>query len=368
MSDESSVFRNGINSATNWLDSKGKLQKTMSALTKAYFINSKTDDQIYKKSRKITNLLLKYSWDIEYDFENEQTKDFIENKKSALYISNHHNILIDPLSIMCHIHKISNVKVHPVIGDNLHYENPVFNAITNIAEVIEMPRDTKHFLKIGKAYLTMFNYLDKGDSIWIAQKQGRSKIGKIESDLAIFDFFEAMGKRHLKANTLDDVLSKYPIVPVSLTYLNSPDEYLVAKQVLNNGSKGEKEDIKHMKIGANIFNLHYRRPKLIVKYSTPINSAKSSKNLMNKLDYSIQTGIQNSNYHTFALNELIQGILKYPYALREIECKYKLQLIKEKESETKFIDEKPLSQEELIQYGIYAQRANVAGLSYDSKN
>ena len=88
-------MKDGISSARNWLSSKGLAPSALSLLMGLYYFNANSDEAVYIKSRKIVNLILNYGWDIEYKFENSEVEEFILGKNPAVYVSNHHNIVVD---------------------------------------------------------------------------------------------------------------------------------------------------------------------------------------------------------------------------------------------------------------------------------
>ena len=112
--------------------------------------------------------------------------------------------------------------------------------------------------------------LNKNESIWIAQKQGRSKDGIDFTDPSVIKMIHLHSRKKISVN---EYLSSLNIVPVSISYENDPNDILKAKELyltdlnqiytkdpkedlqsISEGIRGNKGNV-HLSIG-NVINFH----------------------------------------------------------------------------------------------------------------
>lgn len=112
-------------------------------------------------------------------------------------------------------------------------------------------RSLKGPREMMKALGTLSSYikhsLDTGNSIWIAQKEGRAKDGNDFTDPAILKMFHVEGRK--QKVPFAEYIRSLKIVPVSISYENDPCDIAKAKELYEkathgNYEKGEFEDIE----------------------------------------------------------------------------------------------------------------------------
>ena len=95
--------------------------------------------------------------------------------------------------------------------------------------------------------------VNENESIWIAQKQGRSKDGNDYTDPSVIKMIHLNARKKLSVN---DYLNSLNLIPVSISYEKDPNDLLKAKEMyltdLNQKYiKERKEDMESIFLGIN---------------------------------------------------------------------------------------------------------------------
>ena len=186
-------------------------------------------------------------------------------KKDSHYIflSNHRDIVLDSafLDVMLHQNKFERT-CEIGIGDNLLIY-PWIKKLVRINKAFTVRRGLtpKEMLRSS---ILMSNYIhyavnEKGENVWIAQREGRAKDSDDRTQEAVLKMF-AMGGE----GTIIERLKHLHIVPLTISYEYDPCDYLKAeefqfKRDVPGWKKSKQDDLDNMKTG--IFgkkgNLHY---------------------------------------------------------------------------------------------------------------
>ncbi|WP_260262129.1 1-acyl-sn-glycerol-3-phosphate acyltransferase [Vibrio intestinalis] len=176
--------------------------------------------------------------------------DKLNKQTSYLFVSNHRDIAMDPALVNYGLHQTEHKTVRIAIGDNL-LKKPCATELMKLNKSFIVKRSAKGPREMMKALGTLSSYikhsLDTGNSIWIAQKEGRAKDGNDFTDPAILKMFHVEGRKQKVA--FPDYVKSLRIVPVSISYENDPCDIAKANELYEkavNGSyeKGEFEDIE----------------------------------------------------------------------------------------------------------------------------
>lgn len=169
-----------------------------------------------------------------------------------LFMSNHRDIVLDSAFLNYGLNKAGLETSQIAIGSNL----------LGIAWVKDLVRINKSFvvqrslsrLEMLQASRQLSAYIDyvvseQGESIWIAQREGRSKDGDDRTNPGLLKMF-GLG---IDKDLLTHLIS-LRIVPVSISYEFDPCDYLkipelLARRTGANYTKAPDEDIKHMLCG-----------------------------------------------------------------------------------------------------------------------
>lgn len=176
--------------------------------------------------------------------------DKLDKNTSYLFISNHRDIAMDPALVNYGLHTHGHRTVRIAIGDNL-LKKPCATELMRLNKSFIVKRSAKGPREMMKALSTLSAYikhsLDTGNSIWIAQKEGRAKDGNDFTDAAILKMFHVEGRK--QKIEFADYIQSLKIVPVSISYENDPCDVAKARELYEKAThgqyqKGEFEDIE----------------------------------------------------------------------------------------------------------------------------
>ncbi|ESP91728.1 MULTISPECIES: 1-acyl-sn-glycerol-3-phosphate acyltransferase [Pseudoalteromonas] len=195
----------------------------------------------------------------------------LDKNAAYLFISNHRDIVLDPALVNWGLHQNNLPTVRIAIGDNL-LQVPYITELMRLNKSFIVKRSAKAPKEMLKALSQLSGYiydsLQEGNSIWIAQKEGRAKDGIDYTDPALLKMLQLQGRR-LK-EPFADYVRKLKVVPVSISYQYEPcalakAKELYHKQQFGEYQKEEGEDIKSIIDGfsADKGNVH-------VAFGTPI--------------------------------------------------------------------------------------------------
>ncbi|MDR2146816.1 MAG: acyltransferase [Tannerella sp.] len=178
--------------------------------------------------------------------------DYLEPGKNYLFISNHRDIVLDA-SIFQTILLDNNLKtseitfgsnlMHPQLVVDIGKANKMFKVIRN-----SNSREFLYNSMILSKYIR-HTIREKGESIWIAQRNGRTKDGNDTTDQGIIKMFCMSDTEDLKRS-----LSELNIVPLSISYEIESCDFLKTRELYlsRNGAKYVKqpdEDLHSIQTG-----------------------------------------------------------------------------------------------------------------------
>ena len=143
--------------------------------------------------------------------------------EACLFVSNHRDITLDPILVNYALWQSGLPTTQIAIGDNL-LDIPLEAEFMRINESFIVVRKTKG-LKAQYAAMTKTSQyirytLESGQSIWIAQREGRAKDGLDRTDPAVLKMF-ALAYRN-ESKDFGYLLEKINVVPVTFTYELDP--------------------------------------------------------------------------------------------------------------------------------------------------
>jgi 1-acyl-sn-glycerol-3-phosphate acyltransferase len=174
----------------------------------------------------------------------------LDPSQAYLFVSNHRDIAMDPALVNWCLHQRGLDTVRIAIGDNLlrkpcATELMKLNKSFIVKRSAKAPREMMKSLSQLSAYLRVS--LDEGQSIWIAQREGRAKTGEDITDPAILKMFFMEGRK--RKQDFDTYMGNLNVVPVAISYQNDPCDLdkateLDAVKRLGAYEKSEFEDIQ----------------------------------------------------------------------------------------------------------------------------
>ena len=187
-----------------------------------------------------------------------------------LFISNHRDIVLDPTLLNYAIWLRGHATTQIAIGDNL-LGTGFLSHLMRVNKAFLVARDVSgakaqlRAMRQTSAY--MRKSLEAGESVWIAQREGRSKDGMDRTEPALLKMLQLAYRDDARA--IADWLGLVRLVPVSITYEIDPcapikarELYLAAKDGRYRKQPGD--DIESIEAGMGGFkgriHLHFSPP------------------------------------------------------------------------------------------------------------
>ncbi len=178
--------------------------------------------------------------------------DRLDPNKAYLYISNHRDIILDPaiLNVILFGNGFDTTEI--AIGDNLL----IFPWITDLVKlnrtfIVNRNLPVRQIMESSTRLSAYIRHTisHTGHSIWIAQREGRSKDGNDRTQLSLLKMLNISGE-----STMSDNFKELNIVPVSISYEYDPCDYLKAREFQHKRDnpdfvKTKDDDLKHMGTG-----------------------------------------------------------------------------------------------------------------------
>ena len=190
--------------------------------------------------------------------------DKLDKNKGYLFISNHRDISLDPAFIDIALYMSGRDTVRIAIGDNL-LRIPAATSLMRlnksfiVKRSVEAPREKLKALSHLSHYIGLS--IEEGESVWIAQREGRSKDGNDKTEDAVLKMISLYGRQ--KKQDFKEYMSSLNIVPVSITYEYDPNDLAKArelneKELTGEYRKDEFEDIDTITRGIRGYKGHVK--------------------------------------------------------------------------------------------------------------
>lgn len=149
----------------------------------------------------------------------------LQDDKSYFYISNHRDILLDTSLLNVKLYENNKIMTASAVGDNLVQKSFLMSlAKLNRNFIIRRGLSARELLQSSKEVSAYIHELLQHDnrSVWIAQRQGRTKDGWDETHTGVLK----MIGMNCDEDNLMDYFKKLCIVPVSISYEYDPTDKL----------------------------------------------------------------------------------------------------------------------------------------------
>jgi hypothetical protein len=241
--------------------------------------------------------------------------DKIDKSNSYLYISNHRDIVLDS-ALLCKVLLERNMDtVEIAIGDNLLIFPWIEDLVrVNKSFIVKRGLSARQVLESSKklaAYIA-HTIVDKKQSIWIAQREGRAKDSNDRTQESLLKMFNMNGGGSFTEN-----LSKLNICPTCISYEYDPCDFLKAKEFQlrrdnPDFKKNPQDDLVNMETGVMGYKGHvvYEltgdiNPDLMRISSETTNRNEQITRTAELIDKRIH-----ANYTIFANNKIAYDLLK----------------------------------------------------------
>ena len=191
--------------------------------------------------------------------------------ESCLFVSNHRDITLDPILVNYALWQEGMATTQIAIGDNLIKDSfeAEFMQINNSFIILRSAKGAKaQYLAMQKTSQYIRHTLNRGQSIWIAQREGRAKDGIDRTEPAILKMFSLADGRDMR--DASHLVERINIVPTSFTYELDPCAPLKAKEVAAREREGTyhkdpDEDTLSMALGITGF-----KGRIHVSFANPV--------------------------------------------------------------------------------------------------
>jgi len=254
---------------------------------------------------------------------------YLDKKSSYTFVSNHRDIILDSafLDILLIDKGLDTFEV--AIGDNLLIYPWIKDLVRlNKSFIVKRNLPVRQQLTASLELSSYMHYTikEKGQSIWIAQREGRAKDSDDRTQESVLKMLNLGG-----SGSVLDNLSSIQIVPVSISYEYDPCDYLKAKEMqLKRDNpdyvKTVQEDLLNMKTGITGFKgrVFYKITPCIsdelVKMEVGMHKNELFEKIANLIDHRIHV-----NYHLYPGNyvaaDMLDGLERFSdsYSAREKE-------------------------------------------------
>ncbi|HJY13174.1 MAG TPA: 1-acyl-sn-glycerol-3-phosphate acyltransferase, partial [Flavobacterium sp.] len=200
------------------------------------FTFPEVQDEVWKEQLKKTHSIRDFQCNFIYNTiqkvlekssEGLTTSGFekLEKNTSYLFISNHRDILLDTTLLNVCLFEHGLVMTASAIGDNLVKKAFLSNLAKLNRNFLVLrgltPREMLQSSKLLAEYMGQL-LLRENRSVWIAQREGRTKDGNDETNPGVL---KMIGMGSDEANLMD-YFKKLKIVPVSISYEYDPTDVL----------------------------------------------------------------------------------------------------------------------------------------------
>ncbi|MBY7953199.1 1-acyl-sn-glycerol-3-phosphate acyltransferase [Vibrio fluvialis] len=228
----------------------------------------------------------------------------LDKNSAYLFVSNHRDIAMDPALVNYGLHITGHRTVRIAIGDNL-LKKPCATELMKLNKSFIVKRSAKGPREMMKALGTLSGYikhsLDTGNSIWIAQKEGRAKDGNDFTDPAILKMFHVEGRK--QKMEFADYVKSLRIVPVSIAYENDPCDIAKARELYEKATHGKYEKAEFEDIESIIQGIVGDKGRVHVAFGSVIDQTfETPEALADEIDRQIH-----ENYQLYPINLLAAG-------------------------------------------------------------
>ncbi|MAL99257.1 MAG: glycerol acyltransferase [Alteromonadaceae bacterium] len=156
----------------------------------------------------------------------------LDPTKAYLFLSNHRDIVFDPMIVNYLLFQQGMETARIAIGDNL-LQNHVFAELMRLNKSFLVRRNMTSAREMRDAFFTLSSFIshciENRHSVWIAQREGRAKSGLDHTDPAIIKMFYMSRKK--EPVPFSEAMNQLSIVPVSISYELDPCDGAKAREL-----------------------------------------------------------------------------------------------------------------------------------------
>ena len=218
--------------------------------------------------------------------------EHLEPDQPCVYISNHRDIVLDSVLINYALWLSKCPLTLIAVGDNLARLEFVAELMRILGAFIVVRTAASRRAKYN-ALVTTSSYirhvLESNQSLWIAQREGRSKDGLDITDPAIL---KMLMLAYRKDHDIESWLQEVNLVPVSLSYEIDPCARSKARELFTKAKEGAYEKTEDEDFESMVTGLMGYKGRVHVAFSAPINGEfENHRDLAAEIDRRILDGL-----------------------------------------------------------------------------
>jgi 1-acyl-sn-glycerol-3-phosphate acyltransferase len=266
--------------------------------------------------------------------------DGLDPDRAYLYMSNHRDIVMDTGLVNYSVHKAGFPTPEAAVGDNLFTE-PLATDLMRLNKSFVIERGVTGKRAIYRALTRTSHYIQHtltgGDSVWIAQREGRSKDGFDRTEPALLKMLALAWRK--EAQTFGDLLDKIALVPVSISYELDPCDRRKARELAVIAREGRYQKAANEDLASIIEGMTGFKGRVHVHFSPPMQGQyETADDLASALDREIVRGLKVYPPQAEAAAALGFGPIPDPGPwIPEVKAAYEAHLAECPESERPFL-------------------------------
>lgn len=236
--------------------------------------------------------------------------DQLDPATPYVWISNHRDIAMDPTMINYSLHLAGWPTSRIAIGDNL-LNNPDVADIMRLNKSFIVKRSIENKRQKLRELQRLSGYIrhsvEEGQSIWIAQREGRAKDNIDKTDTAVLKMLALHGRE--RKESFAETMQALNPVPVSIQYEWDPCDLMKAQELVSRASaddyqKDDEEDVRSILTG-----LTGAKGKVKVNFGTPLTAEQlqDADIMASQIDQQLRDMIEVLPVHHAALQLLQQS-------------------------------------------------------------
>ncbi len=191
-----------------------------------------------------------------------------------LFISNHRDIAMDPAFVNWGLYSNHMKTVRIAIGNNL-LKKPYVSDLMRLNKSFIVNRSAQGVRQKMAAYMELSSYIDHsistGNSVWIAQREGRAKDGNDYTDPAIMKMLYMSKKK--QGVSFATAVQQLNIVPVAISYEYDPCDAMKAKELCERDSTGAYQKSRYEDIDSIVQGITGFKGDVHVAFGKPLTDA-----------------------------------------------------------------------------------------------
>lgn len=231
--------------------------------------------------------------------------DRLDPQEAYLFVSNHRDIAMDPAFVNWALYQYGMNTVRIAIGDNL-LRKPYVSDLMRLNKSFIVRRSLKAPREMMAAMTQLSEYIDHsiqtGHSVWIAQREGRSKDGNDKTDPTLLKMFYMS---HRKQRSFAEMVGRLKIVPVSISYELDPCDALKARELAAIATSGQYQKTEFEDIDSIVRGITGDKGHVHVDFGEPIQGVfETPEALAAEIDRQILSGYYLHPTHLAAAGQL----------------------------------------------------------------